>query len=354
MKNIKKILIVIFVIAVLVLGKIFFFSPDKPQAGGGGKSQGKQAVNVNAHVVKAQNMGNKIFVTGTVLSSEEADIVSEVSGKIVSLQLVEGASVAKGDLLVKINDAELQAQLKKLRSQENLAKENESRQKKLVDMNGISKAEYEAALNTLNSVQADIEFTQAQIAKTEIRAPFSGTVGLRSVSEGSFIGVGMKLASIQQLNPLKLDFFIPEKYALLVQKGSGVRFSVEGAEGTFEARVTALEPKIDIATRTVQVRAVCPNKQNKILPGAFAKIELTLKETENSLMIPTEALIPVLKGHKVFVSRNGMAEEVKVTAGLRTENTVQVVEGLSAGDTLITSGIMQLKKGAVVKIISVQ
>lgn len=353
MKNIKIILIIVVILAVLVLGKIFFFSPDKPQAGGGGKPQGKQAINVNAYVVKPQSMGNKIFVTGTVLSSEEADIVSEVSGKIVSMNMEEGSVVSKGDLLVKINDAELQAQLKKLRSQESMAKESESRQKKLLDIEGISKQEYESALSALNGLQADIEFTQAQIAKMEIRAPFSGTVGLRSASEGSYLGAGVKIASIQQLDPLKIDFSIPEKYALLVQRGSTVRFSVEGAEGSFDAKVVALEPKIDIATRTVQVRAVFPNKQNKILPGAFARIEITLKETENSLMIPTEALIPVLKGHKVFISKNGTAAEIKVVAGLRTEKEIQVVEGLAVGDTVITSGIMQLKAGAQLKIVSV-
>jgi len=354
MKKTKLLIAVILLIAVLVFVKIQFLSEDAAPAGGGGRQNKSAVTNVNAYVVKPEKLGNEIFVTGTVLASEEADLVSEISGKIISMPMQEGSPVAKGDLLVKINDAELQAQLKKLRSQENLVKENESRQKKLLDINGVSREEYETSLNSLNAVQADIELVNAQIAKTEIRAPFSGVVGLKYASEGSYISMGARIASIQQLDPVKVDFSVPEKYASLLQKGEAVRFTVESVSETFGAKIIAVEPKVDISTRTVQVRASCPNQQKKILPGSFARIRIVLKESENSIMIPTEALIPVLKGYKVFVARNGKAEEVTVQAGLRTEKNIQITGGLTAGDSVLTTGIMQLKAEAPVKIISVR
>ena len=348
MKKVRLILLVALLVIVLVFVKIQFLSEDTVPSG---NQQGKFSTStVNAYVVKPEKLGNEISVTGTVLANEEADLVSEISGKITTMHLQEGSPVSKGDLLVKINDAELQAQLKKLKSEQSLVRENESRQKKLLDINGVSREEYETSVNSFNAVQADIELVNAQIAKTETRAPFSGVVGLKYASEGSYISMGTKIASIQQLDPVKIDFSVPEKYASLIQKGESVRFSVESISDTFNAKIIAIEPKVDISTRTVQVRAICPNKQKKIIPGSFAKIKIILKESQNSIMIPTEALIPVLKGYKVFVSRKGKAEEVIVRAGVRTEKNIEVTNGLAAGDTVITTGIMQLKAGAPVKI----
>lgn len=348
----KRIIIIITIIALLIILKLLFFSgkEDLKQAGKQGMS--KVPLSVQAFVVKPEKMENKLFVTGTMLANEEVELIPEISGKVLNIIFEEGSSVEKGQLLLKINDADLQAQLKKLKAQEDFAKEKESRLKQLMDINGISKEEYETSMNTLQSLQADIEFTLAQIAKTEIHAPFSGLVGLRNVSEGAYVSIGTRIAAIQQLDPLKIDFSIPEKYASLIQKGSVIRFSVEGTIGIFEGKIIAIEPKIDVETRTIKIRAVCPNHENKILPGAFAKIEILLKGSENSMMIPTQALIPELKGYKVFISKNGIAEEVQVITGLRTEKLVQVLEGLSPGDTVLTSGIMQLKNGSAIKILN--
>jgi len=255
---------------------------------------------------------------------------------------------------VKINDADLQAQFKKLMSQLDLAKENEARMKKLLNIKGVSIEEYESAVNALNAARADIALVQAQIDKTEIRAPFAGTVGLKYAGEGSYTPVGVKIASIQQLDPVKIDFSVPEKYARQITKGDAVSFTVQSVPDTFEAKILAIEPKVDIATRTVQLRAVCSNKEKKLLPGSFAKITIILKELPNSIMIPTEALIPALKGYKVFVSKNGKAEESAVNVGIRTEKSIEVVRGLEIGDTVITTGIMQLKAGSPIKIIAAQ
>jgi membrane fusion protein, multidrug efflux system len=350
MKNNKTWLILLLIIAGLVLIKIFFL--DKPEADKqGSKPNAGKPSGVKIYIAREEQPENKLFATGTILANEEAELVPEVSGKIVLLNIREGGTVSQGMLLVKINDAELQAQLKKLKAQEELLKDREVRQKKLLDISGISKEEYETSVNALFTVRADIEMVQAQINKTEIRAPFDGIVGLKNVSAGSFISPGVKIAGIQQINPVKIDFSVPERYAMLISRGSKIRFSAEGVREVAEAEVAAVEPKIDIATRTIRARALYKNKEAKFLPGAFAKIELLLDARETSIMIPSEALIPVLKGYKVFVYKNGLARETKVVTGLRTENRVEIVEGLSAGDSVITTGIMQLKKDSPVKLV---
>jgi len=349
MKKIKTPLIIVLVVAALVFIKIKFLTSDNPQ--GGMQQQGKaQTTIVNAYVVKPQNLDNKIYISGTVLANEEVVLLPEVPGKIVSINFTEGNKVSKGELLVKINDADLQAQLKKLQLQEKLASDNEAREKKLLDVNGISQMEYDGILTQLNTVKADVQFTQAQISKTEIHAPFDGVIGLKYVSEGSYISPTVKIASIQQTDPVKIDFSIPEKYSSLVEKGDSIRFTLQGSEEKFGGKIYAIEPKIDMNTRTVQLRAISKNKEGKIFPGSFAKIELILKQSPNSILIPTEALIPELKGQKVFLCKNGKAQSQKVETGIRTDTQIQITSGLQAGDTVLTTGIMQLKQDAPVKI----
>ena len=214
--------------------------------------------------------------------------------------------------------------------------------------------EYDGVLAQLNALHADKEVVQAQIAKTEIRAPFEGTIGLKYVSEGSYVNQATKIASIQQLDPIKIDFSIPEKYSSLVKVNDTLGFSIEGNDEHYTASVIAIEPKVDVSTRSIQVRAITKNRSGKIFPGSFARIEFSLDRSENAIMIPTEAVIPILKGQKVFVSKRGIAEEVLVQTGFRSDEKVQILKGVQQGDTIITTGIMQLKAGSPLKIISVK
>lgn len=352
MKILRNVIILVLVIAVLVIIKIKFFPTNTPQAM---PQQGKtMPVNVTAYIVKPEKLDNKIYISGTLLSNEEVTLMPEVAGKVLSIAFKEGSLVKKGDLLVKINDEDLQAQLKKLQLQEKLASEKEGRQKKLVAINGISQEEYDASLTQLNSIAADIEVLRAHIAKTQITAPFDGKVGLKNISEGSYVTPGTQIATMQQSDPMKLDFYVPEKYASLVKVNSKLTFSTEVGNEKHDAVVMAIEPKVDAATRTIQVRAKTENKNGNLFSGSFVRIEFSLAETENALMIPTESIIPILKGQKVFVSRGGKAEEVKVETGLRSENKVQILKGLTIGDTVIATGIMQLKVGSPLNISSIK
>ncbi|MBK8450027.1 MAG: efflux RND transporter periplasmic adaptor subunit [Saprospiraceae bacterium] len=293
------------------------------------------------------------FSTGTIIANESVQLVPETSGKIMKLNLPEGKNIQKGELLLKINDSELQAQLRKLKTEEFLAIEKESRQKKLFEINSVSKDEYESALNNLQLIRSDQEIIKTQIAKTELRAPFNGRLGFKNVSEGSYVSTAVVVANLHQLDPVKIDFSIPERYAKLVQLGRSIFFKSDVSDKMTEAKIIAIEPVINESTRSLKIRAQCPNKQNMLLAGSFVRIEINLLDQEKSILIPTEALIPILKAYKVFVYKSGKAAEVKVITGLRTETQVQITEGLQEGDTLITSGIMQLKAGSPVKIVSI-
>ena len=353
MNKIKIFIWSVLIIVPIVVIKFIFFSPDVAKSPS--PSQQKlQPVIVTAYVARSEKITNTIFATGTILANEEVQLVPEISGKIISINFKEGTTVSKGDLLVKINDADLQAQLNKLLIQEKLAADSEVRDKAMLAVNGISQMQYDASLTQLNSIKADINILQSQIAKTEIRAPFNGTIGLKQVSEGSYVTQNSIIAIIDQLDRIKIDFFIPEKYSSLVRVSDTISFSIEGKDERYTASVIAVEPKIDVTTRTLQVRASAPNKSGKFFPGAFAKINFPLNAYENVVMIPTEAIIPILKGEKVFVSKNGKAQEVIVKTGLRTDKTVEILDGIQKGDTVITTGIMQLKPGSLLKITTVK
>ncbi len=346
--------IVIILVVVLVIGLLAFLRPKPANPGAQKKDMGK-GMNapspVNVYVLTPKTLENKIQVSGTVLANEEVDLRPEASGKVTNISFKEGSQVSKGDLLLKINDLDLQAQLMKLEYQKKLSEENEFRLHKLLEVQALSQQEYDQAMNQLNTIKADVQLAKAQIAKTEIRAPFDGTIGLKYVSEGSFVSPTTQIASLQDINPVKIDFSIPEKYMSDVQKGDLIEFSVPGSNETFKGTVYAIEAKIDPLTRTAHIRAIYENTDHKVYPGSYAAVQLIMKEINNALMIPTQALIPELKGQKVFLCKNGKAFSQKVEIGLRTENEVQVIKGIAAGDSVITTGIMQLKPDAPVKIL---
>lgn len=344
----KSVIIIISLVFVLGIIKIFFLKKENTNPSKGNSPNKK--IPVLAYVVKSQNILNKIYVNGTILPSEEVDLSSEINGKIVKIYFDEGSKVNKGDLLVKLNDSELQVQKKKLEMQIKLYSEKEKRFRQLLDIKGVSQEEYDNALNELNSIKADVDLIQVQIEKTEIRAPFDGTIGLKNVSEGATVTPAITIASVQQTDPIKIDLNIPERNALQIHKGDTIYFYMEGNVERFVGKIYAIEPRIDPVTHTLPIRAICSNKDGKIIPGVFARVELILEEVANTYMIPTEAVIPDLRGSKVFISRNGKAVSAGIETGIRNDTTIQVINGLNAGDTIITTGIMMLRPGMSIQI----
>lgn len=333
--------------AVLLILLIFGSGCGKKEAPavspGGGRQMG--AVPVEVKIMKPELLLNTVFTTGSVMANEKIDLRPEVSGRVTGIFFEEGAVVPKGKLLLKINDSDLQAQLKRNEAQGKTLSDDEFRQKKLLEIRAISQEEYDAALNLLMVNQADRQLLEAQIAKTEIVAPFTGKVGLRMVSPGSFLASNTIIASLQQLDPIKIEFDIPEKYSGFVKDGLEISFSVENMDSIFSGVVYALESSITQETRTLKVRAKCPNPAYLIKPGTFARVHITLESFPDAIKIPSEAMITELTGSYVYVCKGGKANYVPVKTGIRTENEIQVTQGLSAGDSLIVSGLLQLSNG---------
>ena len=334
---------------VAAIPKLKVFQGNSGPGNPGTRSDNRIAV--NAHVVKTEQLDDRIFTSGTLLANDEVELRSELTGKAIKIYFEEGSRVAAGHLLVKINDAELQAQLQREKYRQELGMQREERQRQLLKGNLVSQETYDVALNELNTIKAGIELINAQIEKTEIRAPFAGQIGLKYVSDGSYITPSTRIATLQSTNPVKVDFSIPEKYAGEIRRGAKVTFGIQGLKSTYQGTVYAIEPRIDQVTRTVQIRATSPNPNGELIPGAFAEVELVLRTIPAALTLPAQALIPELSGHKIFLYRGGVVESRAIEIGIRTSSTVQITKGVQPGDTVLTSGILQVRPGSPVNIV---
>jgi membrane fusion protein (multidrug efflux system) len=314
-------------------------------------SEKLKAMRLSGIVVQPETFDNNLSLSGSIEANERVEIRSEVSGIVESINFQEGGNVSKGQLLFKVNDTELRAQLSQANTKESLASENERRAKLLLQKEAISQEEYDVSRAELASTKAQSQLIKAQIAKTEVRAPFSGRIGLRSISVGTYITPAVLVANLVNIGKLKITFSIPEKYVNQLNPNSVILFTVTGSDKEYTAKIYAIEPTVEIATRTLQVRAITGNKDGKLLPGTFANVELPLDVIKDAIVVPTQAVIPVQNGKKVFISDMGKAKEIMVETATRTDASLLVISGLKAGDTVITTGVMSLKNDVPVKII---
>ncbi|HWY10197.1 MAG TPA: efflux RND transporter periplasmic adaptor subunit, partial [Bacteroidia bacterium] len=341
MKKIPGWIYVVLVFAILIAVKLLFFGKKEEKGGAakGGKPSGP--ILVNYYVTKPLQFTDKVYSSGKIGALNEIEIKSEIAGKVTAIYFKESEQVTKGAPLVKINDADLQAELIKNKTQIKLSEEKTDRLKKLVAINGISQEEYEVQENEVNTLKADQSFILAQLAKTTITAPFTGMVGLRNISEGAYVSPTQVIASLVQVKPLFVEFSVPEKYTSTIKKGMEIEFAHENSDKEFKASIYAIEPKIDELTKTLRCRALY-NGPEDFYPGSFVKVYIDMMKEENSLMIPTQCIIPILKGQKVIIAKNGEADEVKVITGVRTEDKIQIMEGLKDGDTVLTTGLLSV------------
>lgn len=305
---------------------------------------------VETHRVEPSLLTERLATTGTVRANEEVELVSEISGKISSIHFEEGSRVAKGQLLLKIDGSELLAEQQRALHRVHLAERAEARQKQLLDDGVISSETHDVALGELNVLRAELQLIEAQLVKTEIRAPFSGVIGLRWVSPGSYLSSQTRIAALNDLDPVKLDFTVPERYSGLMKVGDSISFAVAGFDRAFPGTIYAVEPSIDATTRSLRVRARCPNSDGALVPGAFANVDLVLRSVPDALTVPSIAVIPELGGKKVFVYDDGTAQPRPVETGIRSETAVQITSGLQPGDLVIVSGLLQMRPGLEVEI----
>lgn len=339
--------IILLVIAVLGTTSC---SKKKEQAGGAGARRQQGPLVVDGYVVRKSSVSENIEVPGSLLPFEETTIRAEVGGRIVGLNIQEGANVAKGTLLVKLFDKDLQAQLNKFQVQLQIREKTQERSAELLKINGISQQDYDLSALDVENLKADIEATRIAITKTEIRAPYAGRLGLRNVSLGSYISPSDILTSLRQVDNLKLEFSVPEKYAKEIVKGYQITFRVDGGERDHTAKVIATENGVDQNTRTLRVRALVNATHRELVPGVFAKVNLRLGKDENALLVPSQAIIPAARNKQVILFKGDSAAYTVVETGIRDSAFVQVTKGLKEGDTVVTTGLMAIRPNAKIKI----
>ena len=321
-------------------------------AGGARRSQGP--LQVDGFVVKERPISEKIEVPGSLLPFEETQLRAEVGGRVVKLNIQEGGTASKGTMLVKLFDQDLQAQLKKLQVQLQIKEKTQERSAELLKINGISQQDYDLSELDVENLKADMEATKIAISKTEIRAPYNGRVGLRNFSLGSYVSPNDIITTIRQVDRLKLEFSVPEKYAKEIVKGYSVSFKVDGGDQYHSATVIATENSVDQNTRTLRIRAQVSATHRELVPGVFAKVNLQLGKDDKALMIPTQAVIPAARNKQVIIFRKDSALYTVVETGVRDSVFVQIVSGLKVGDTVVTSGLMAIRPNAKIKINQLQ
>lgn len=317
------------------------------------KSKQPEATIVDVLVASPYTLTNQVEANGTVVANEYVELHPEINGRIVYLNVPEGVKVAKGTVIARINDADLQATLEKSKAQLDMYQKTEERERKLLEINGINQADYDLAVSNINATKADIDYTQAQLDKTVIRAPFDGVVGLRQVSPGAYVTPANIIATVQQMDKIKVDFTVPEQYSAVIQKGGVVDIELDALNNTHRKGViVATEPQINLSSRNLKVRALL--EEGAAHPGAFVKVFINAGVDKKAILVPTNCIIPEDRNNQVLLVKNGLAKVVEVGTGARESGNVEITRGINPGDTVIVTGVLFARPGTPVSIRSVK
>ena len=307
---------------------------------------------VDVIIATPEPINDVIEANGTVIPDEYVELRPEVSGRLTYLNVPEGKNIAKGTVVARVNDADLRAQIAKSKVQLNLAQTTVGRYKQLLDINGLNQGDYDVALNQVNSLKADIVYTQALIDKTVIRAPFSGVAGLRQLSPGAYVTPATIIATLQQTKQVKIDFTLPDIYSSIIKNGTILAIEIDGIKAGRKAIIMATEPGANTDTRNLKVRAILQNGTAN--PGSFVKVYLDAGKNRSSIKVPTSCIIPDDKNNQVIVVKNGKANFVNVKTGIREANSVEILQGISTGDSVIVTGVLFARPKSVVQVRSVK
>lgn len=339
-----------FVVALSLTLIVSACGEKKEKISGTPTPQKKGPTAVEGYIIKASTVSNALEIPGSLMAYESTELHPEVSGRVTQLNIKEGSTVQKGMLLVKLFDGDLQAQLKKLQVQQSILETTVQRQGELLKISGISQQEYDLSALAVSNIKADIDIIRTSIQKTEIRAPFTGRIGLRSISEGAYITPTTMIASIQQVQRLKLEFTVPEKYTNVIAVGRPVNFMVEGSNQRYPAKILATESMVTETNRSLRIRAEVTRIDKNLIPGVFARVALDFGVDNAALMVPSQAVIPGARNKQVILYKDGKAKFTVVDTGIRDSSNVQVLSGVSVGDTLVISGLLSVKPEAPLKI----
>jgi membrane fusion protein (multidrug efflux system) len=314
--------------------------------GQGGPQGGTPAGPLSAEVfiVKSAPFAQTLSTVGTLRANESVTLVSELSRRLVKIHVAEGSDVAAGDLLFKLDDSDLVAELGEIDARMKLANINKKRVDTLLPRKAISQQEFDSSTSALVLLEAQKNTQQVQISKTEIRAPFAGRVGVRQVSEGAFVSPTTPLITLQDVSHIKVDFPLPERYAGEVTSGQKFTFTVASNGQVYAGTVTVLEPSIDATTRSLLVRGLCTTPQG-LLPGGFAEVTLTLAGLAHGFMVPSQAIVPSPRGQGLYLIAGGKAKLQQVEIGIRTADQVQILSGVNEGDVVATTNLLRIRPG---------
>ncbi len=346
-------LIGLVVVALLVLPKLNLTSGEAGEDESGQQAE-SAGLSVEAYVPGSREFTNQIRTTGSLLAEDEIYIVPERSGRITELNIREGEEVVEGERILKLNDADLQASLRRITHDIALSEVNLERQEKLLESDAGTREAYDEAQNRVNILKAERDELQAEIDKTEIRAPFNGVIGFKNVSPGSYVTSSTTISTLQKIDPIRIEFSVPERYRGQLSNGQNIEFQVEGVDDRIQGEIYAIQPRVESETRTIGLRARAENPEGLLLPGAFANISLELERHNNAILIPSESLLPELEGYYVFTYSDGKAERTPVEVQQRTDTEVVINNGITPVDTVITTGLLQLRDGMPVRLSSIQ
>ena len=317
------------------------------------QNTGPQSVVVDVIIASPQTVNSAIEANGSVVANEFVELHSEVSGRLTYLYVPEGTKIQQGTVIARINDADLQAQLNKTKVLLEMATKTEDRLRKLLAINGVNQADYDVALNAINGYKADMAYTQSLINKTVVKAPFTGVIGLRQVSPGAFLTTANIIATMQQIDKIKIDFTLPEEYSSMIKKGNSVDVQTNAASQKMsKAVIVASEPQVNMATRNLKVRAIL--QDTKVNPGAYVKVFLASQKEQKSILVPTNSIIPDDKNKQLVIVKGGKASFVNVETGVRQANNIEITKGVKEGDSIVVTGLLFARPKSQLKVRSVK
>jgi len=311
------------------------------------------AVAVETAPARSETLSSIIRAVGSLQSDEAVQVSSEVAGRISAIAFDEGQGVEAGALLVQLDEAVTKAELADARARLELAEANFERTRTLARTGSATERAQDEAKSALATARAAVELIQVRLEKLAIRAPFPGTIGTRKVSVGAYVTPGAPIANLEKIDTLKVDFKVPETFLADVKVGQGVEVSVDALPGrTFPGTIYAIDPMVDVNGRALALRARLPNPGLVLRPGLFARVTVRTGDEQSVVMVPEEAIVPQGQGNLVYRVENGKAVETKVILGSRKAGSVEVKEGLEAGQIVVTAGHNRLRDGAAVDVVS--
>ena len=343
----------IYIFSLLI--SIFCFScgEKKDASKNGNKADAKQPTIVDAMIAQPSSISDTVEANGTVIANETVELHPQVTGRLIYLNVPEGKHVQQGTVLARVYDADLRAQIVKSQAQLKLAQTNEKRLNQLLDIQGVNQADYDAVVNQVEGLQADIQYTNALLDKTVIRAPFSGTIGLRQVSPGAFVTENSIIATLQQTTRTKIDFTLPEEYSNIIKVGNKIGVEIDKSKQTKStATIIAVEPQVNQSTRNLIVRALLDDGSSN--PGAFVKVYIGASVNKNAILIPTNAIMPGDQSDQVIVVKDGKAKMTDIQTGSRQSSTAEITSGIQQGDTVVITGVLFARPNTSLKVRSVK